>query len=662
MPGLGEPTGLSAGCGIVLAGIESRSPAGSQAGQGDRQPGLGWEGFRETIYRNRVTLGAILIIAIQVLWKANVLAHSYFQQDDFEFTARGLDHHLSLGYLFRIGAGQLTPGSWLVVWILVRVSTYDWGLFGGTMLVLQTLAGLAMLRALRTLVGDRPIILFPLAVCLFTPLTIANMAWFAAGISAIPLQIAIPMAVDAHVRYVRGGRARHAIAAGFWTLFGMAFYLKGGAVPLLLFALTSAFLVEGGWRKTMLKTIRRYWPAWAIYTALLAIQVAVYISRLHTSSVTPRVPHAPSDLSYFGLDLVTKTFVPGAFGGPWGWATFGAAPEPFADAPTGLMVAAWAAAVVVIGASLWFRRHAWRAWAILFGWLIVADVIPVAAGRIGLTGRLLGLQTRYVADAVPVLAICLALAFLPLLGERDAHRAVLPDNRLLPAVTGAALGVFLLGSIWSVNGFLEGLRANVARSYIATANAALKAMPQRTVILNQVVPATILNPVLAGSGGYSYESRIFDPLLRKLHKKIIWTSRPEGKIPKIMIFDTLGRLEQAVVVGPTSLRPQECHSPTVRGVKLPLSRTVPPRKSTMQIGYYANRDVIVDVFFAGHTSVVTLPRSNLTNVYLQVQGSGSSVRIKKLTPGRGACIGSVTIGVFQPGPFVVPIPAAPRHG
>ena len=55
------------------------------------------------------------------------------------------------------------------------------------------------------------------------------------------------MAVDAHVRYLRGGRFRSALAAAGWLLLGMAAVDKGAVIPLLLFALTSAFFVEGRW-------------------------------------------------------------------------------------------------------------------------------------------------------------------------------------------------------------------------------------------------------------------------------------------------------------------------------------------------------------------------------------------------------------------------------
>ena len=53
----------------------------------------------------------------------------------------------------------------------------------------------------------------------------------------------------------------------------------------------------------------------------------------------------------------------------------------------------------------------------------MADVLPVVIGYMGsVLFRLLGLQARYVTDAVSVLALCLGLAFLPLAGEEGGYR------------------------------------------------------------------------------------------------------------------------------------------------------------------------------------------------------------------------------------------------
>ena len=80
---------------------------------------------------------------------------------------------------------------------------------------------------------------------LFSPLQLAGISWWSVVISTLPLELALLMAVDAHVRYVRGGRRRNAVAAVGWLLVALAASDKGVVVPLLLFGLTSAYFVPG---------------------------------------------------------------------------------------------------------------------------------------------------------------------------------------------------------------------------------------------------------------------------------------------------------------------------------------------------------------------------------------------------------------------------------
>ena len=130
--------------------------------------------------------------------------------------------------------------------------------------------------------------------------------------------------------------------------------------------------------------------------------------------------------------------MPGALGGPWRWAVIG---DGYAQAspPAALQQLSWGLALLIVVVSCVYRVRAWRAWAIIVGWIAVADVFPVVIGRLGVSQpALLGLQARYVTDAVSVLALCLGLAFLPLAGEEDGYRFRLP-GRAAPGAGGRRL-------------------------------------------------------------------------------------------------------------------------------------------------------------------------------------------------------------------------------
>ena len=133
--------------------------------------------------------------------------------------------------------------------MLARVSLYDSGLAASVVFVLMACASVAALRVLRTLFGERRVILVPLVVYLLTPLTVPGLGWWSAAMESVPLQLAIFMALNAHMWYVRTGRARHLAVAVAWVGFGLLFFEKALVLPVLLFAVTAAFFrVTGrGW-------------------------------------------------------------------------------------------------------------------------------------------------------------------------------------------------------------------------------------------------------------------------------------------------------------------------------------------------------------------------------------------------------------------------------
>src|SRR5215472_2777181 len=171
-----------------------------------------------------VMLVALLMIVAQLIWKAHLLHGLYFVRDDFHDLDLAIERPLTWRYLTYIWDGHLVIGLRLVAWLLVRASLYNWGLASAVTLAFTAAASLACYRTLRTLFGDGPRILVPLLFYLLTPLTIAAFAWWSSAMESIPLQLAIFMAVTSHVLYVRTGRARHLVAAGFWIAFGLVFF------------------------------------------------------------------------------------------------------------------------------------------------------------------------------------------------------------------------------------------------------------------------------------------------------------------------------------------------------------------------------------------------------------------------------------------------------
>ena len=69
----------------------------------------------------------------------------------------------------------------------MNAATNQWWACVASVVLLQALASLAVLRLLRELLGNRPVILLPLVLYLFSPLTLAWFVWWANALNAVPL-------------------------------------------------------------------------------------------------------------------------------------------------------------------------------------------------------------------------------------------------------------------------------------------------------------------------------------------------------------------------------------------------------------------------------------------------------------------------------------------
>jgi hypothetical protein len=613
--------------------------------------------------RNRgVVIFGLILIAAQLIWKSIFISNYFFWQDDFHFLELGLGHSFSWSYLTYVGAGHLFPGVYAIVWVVARIALYNWVFASAITVIMLAAAGLAALRLLRTLFGDRPAILVPLLVYLLCPLTMLDDRWWSAALESLPLQIAIFMALNAQVHYVRTNRFRHAIAAAAWLVFGLIFFEKAVILPLVLLGITSAFLMEGPWPRAIGQCLVKYWKSWVLEAAILAVYVVVLSQSLHTSTAQPTVSGFGQAFS-FTWELLKNTFVPGALGGPWQWlptedATYAG------SAPPGML--AWLALIVaaaVILASIALRRYAWRAWAILAVWLLAADVTPVLLGRVEvLSAGVLALQTRYVSDAVAILVICLGLTFLPLAGQPDVRRRpAVPAGTQVGRLAAAGLvGAFVIGSVWSVQDLQTTTSGVQTRLYIDNARAAVADAPKGTVIVDSLVPGTIM---IGPFGTYADTSRVIGPMEDAAAKaRLRWTTSPRGSIDHLMIFGIDGRLRQAAIYGQISRPPatgRQCH-PATRG-RVVAAFKVPsgPRSQVLRVAYLADSaaggaDMTIRY---GDTTQRLAIEPGLHSAYLPIRGSAASVTITSPAI-RGLCVGDVQAGAIVPSPTGLVIPAA----
>jgi hypothetical protein len=346
-------------------------------------------------------------------------------------------------------------------------------------------------------------------------------------------------------------------------------------------------------------------------------------------------------------------------------------------------------------------RAAWAAWAALLGWIVVADIVPVAAkGFGGFSIATLGANTGYLADAAGVLALCAALAFLPpdpaVLPPDPA--VVPPDPAVVPPdpvgvppdpvatspgtasqsvprpaprrpalpwpvrVVGlAAFGVFLAGAAVSLPAFVAATPFVAARSYLATARVAIEDAPRGTVIADGPVPTALLNAAFFGTRANT--SRVIAPLAATgPGSRLSWTASPAGVLASPMMFDDHGRLRPLAMAGlSTAPRRAGCWHVTASGVRIPVRGSLYRWSWTVRLSYSGPAGVLV-VGFGGSLRQVTVPAGRHV-VYVPVVGHGSTVSAQfSGTPVGALCVTRVTVGSPRPDLAGQAIPAATVPG
>lgn len=622
------------------------------------QPAPDLERLARWARKRVVMLTAVVLIAAELIWKAQLLHGLYFVRDDFHDLDLAIEHQLTWSYLTYIWDGHLIIGLRLVAWFLARTSLYNWGLASAVTLAFTAAAGLACYRALRTLFGDTPRILIPLIFYLLTPLTVATFAWWSSAMESVPLQLAIFMAVTSHVLYVRTGRPRHLAGAAFWVAFGLIFFEKALVLPLLLFALTAGFLVA---RRNLFDgtraALRQFWRAWAVYLGLMAIYAVVLGVALRSSIVQPHVPVSLGNTAVLIGDLLKDSFLPGALGGPWQW--YPATSFVIGGPPPALAWISVVAAALVIAVSVLARRAAGLAWAMLAGWIFAADVVPLLLGRLGtMLPALLGLDIRYVADAAAVAALCIGLALWPVIGAPSPDPRVrrVPASLSQPVKMAAAglVGVFVLGSFWSVQQLASTVSGAPTRAYIANATEAMRLAPRGTAVYDWSVPDSI---VPEDFGRYAQVSTVVGDLAIA---KLRWIRKLRGTIDNLRWFGTDGKLYLAWV-GPSASvgRPPKNACWPERHGRIVVRFTAPTSVYTwiIRFGYLlgpANSMVITVSYGNSVKELTVLP--GLHAAYLPERGGNvTSVTFGGLGP-TPLCVGDLEAGNIIPSPFIRPIP------
>ena len=584
-----------------------------------------------------VAAAAAALIALHLMVRAVLAFGGYFYWDDLILVGRsGTQPLLSASYLFNDHDGHVMPAAFLLGGVITRLAPLVWTWPAVSLVVLQLIASLALLRALWVILGWRPVLLVPLSFALFTPLALPAFAWWAAALNYLPMVAALAWVCADAILLVRTGNKRYALTAVLAYGAGLLFFEKSAVIPFAAFTVAALLCHVDGDRAAVRTVWRRGRPLWLAALALTAAWVALYL-------VVVDQQRWSWDLS-MTWDLlsrsVTHGIVPGLVGGPWVWQRWAPA-SPWAVPPITVMVLGWLALAAAVATSLLRKQRLGAVWLAAAGYAVACQVPIYLMRSSAFTALELAQTLRYLADLVVVLTLLAAVGICA--PNRPAPHWLDASGRRT-AVAASLTAGFVASSLFSTATFFTSWRDNPTKSYITNAVRGLAAARADSAapLLDQDVDPLVLQRVV---GPESLASHMF-ALIR---------DRPEfaRSTPKLRMFDTAGNVVDADVTWVRRIVPgpePQCGYFVQPGepVRMPLDGPLLPAEWTAELNYLANTEgsLTVSLPVGPETKVAVKP--GLNRVYVRLSGAGDTVIVRADTAALAVCLASGPVGYLAP--------------
>lgn len=575
-------------------------------------------------------LAAVGLIVAQLAIRGALAFGGYFYWDDLILIGKAGTHGLlSPSYLFDDHDGHVMPAAFLVAGAITRLAPLVWTWPAVSLVVLQLLASLSLLRALHAILGWRPVLLVPLTFALFTPLAVPGFAWWAAALNSLPMLAALAWVCADAILLVRTGNQRYAVTGALAYLGGLLFFEKAAVIPFVAFAVAALLCgVQPAWRAGL-----RLWMA---SLALTAGWVALYLAVVNQRRWS-------ADLSMTGDLLersITHGIVPGLAGGPWRWDRWAPA-SPWAAPGPVVTALGWLVLIGVLVLSLIRKRRIGLVWLAAAGY-VVACQVPIYLMRSSrFTALELAQTLRYFPDLVVVLALLAAVAFTAPNRESSGW---LDASRARAAATAVAAALFLASSMYSTATFLTSWRDNPAEPYLKNARAGLAAAHAASdaPLLDQEVDPLVLQRVAAPE---NLASHMF-ALLR---------DRPEfdSATTQLRMLDSAGRLVPARVTWVRTIVPgpmPRCgyFAQPDRPARLILDGPLLPADWTVELNYLANSDGSMTLSLTEGPDVKVPVHPGLNRVFARLPGAGDAITVRANTTALSLCTASGPVGFVAP--------------
>ena len=562
----------------------------------------------------------------------------YFYWDDLILIGKAGTHHLlSVSYLFNDHDGHLMPGAFLLAGIIIRAAPLDWAWPAISLLGMQLLASLALLRVLYVILGWRWALLIPMTFALFTPLGVPAFAWWAAALNALPLLAALAWVCADAILLVRTGDRRYA-ATGVLVYFGgLLFFEKAAVIPFVAFAVAALLRHVRGEGSAVATVWRAGARLWTAALALTVAWVAVYLAVVNQRRWS-------FDLAMTGRLLwrsITHGIVPSLVGGPLRWNRWAPA-SPWATPPPSVMALGWLALGAALVFSLARKQRLGPVWLTAAGYAVACQV-PIYLMRSSEHTALELAQTlRYLPDLAVVVTLLAAVAVTA--PNRPAAPRWLDASARRAAMTAGLAVLFVAASLYSTATFLTSWRDNPTKPYLQHVRAALAVAHAASdaPLLDQEVDPLIMQRVAAPENLISH---MFGPL----------GDRPEfaSATTVLRMLDSSGRLVPARVTWVRTIAPgptPRCgyFAQPDRPARLILDGPLLPADWTVELNYLANSDGSMTLSLTQGPNVTVPVRPGLNRVFVRLPGAGDAITVRADTTALSLCLASGPVGFLAP--------------
>jgi hypothetical protein len=584
-----------------------------------------------------VALAAAALIAAQLVIRAVLAFGGYFYWDDLILVGRAGTHGLlSPSYLFDDHDGHVMPAAYLIAGAITRLAPLDWAGPAISLVVLQLLASLSLLRALYVILGWRPVLLIPLTFALFTPLGVPGFAWWAAALNSLPMLAALAWVCSDAILLVRTGKQRYAVTGVLVYAGGLLFFEKAAVIPFVAFVVAALLWHVQGDRAALATVWRAGFRLWTASLALTAGWVVVYLVVVDQQRWSSDLPMTWDLLRR----SVTHGIVPGLAGGPWAWDRWAPA-SPWATPAPLVRGLGWLVLAAMVVVSLARKQRIGPVWLTAAGYAVACQVPIYLMRSSKFTALELAQTLRYFPDLVVVLALLAAVGFCA--PNRPSSHWLDASTSRTVVTTGLAVA-FVAGSLYSTATFLHSWRDNPAQPYLQHARGGLAAAHagSNAPLLDQEVDPLVLQ-------------RVAWPENLASHMFALLRDRPEfaSATTQLRMLDSSGRLVGARVawvrtIVPGPMPPCGYFVQPDIPVRLALDGPLLPAEWTAELNYLANSDGSMTLSLSDGPAVKVPVHPGLNRVYARLPGAGDAIDAHANTAALAVCIASGPVGYLTP--------------